>query len=477
MGFCYIRSKKRIMKIEQLYTNCLAEAAYLLECDGQAVIIDPLRDIQSYLDLLEERDLKLTHILETHFHADFVSGHIDLAKATGAKIVFGPNAVTNYDAHIAVDGEIIQLGDHQIKVLHTPGHTVESSCFLLVDANGDEKALFSGDTLFIGDVGRPDLAVKSDLTTEDLAGHLYDSIQNKIMPLSNDVIVYPAHGAGSSCGKNLSSETFDTLGNQKKNNYALNQPNKKAFVKEVTDGILPPPSYFPKAAVLNKTGYTPVDEVLGKVNALDLDTFKSYLSKAEILDTRHQKDFCIAHVPNTTFIGIDGGFAIWAGTVLTDLHKEIVFVADPGREKEVVTRLTRVGFDNIVGYLEGGFETWKNAGEALATLDSITPEALKSLTQAENINIIDARKLGEFEAGHIDSADHQPLDYIHENHVNYNSDDTYYIHCRSGYRSVVAASILRQKGVKNVVDLAGGFVALEKSNLFNMCTETACTAS
>lgn len=465
------------MKIEQLYTNCLAEAAYLLENEGQAIIIDPLRDIQAYLDLLEERDLKLTHILETHFHADFVSGHIDLAKETGAKIVFGPNAVTEYNAHIAFDGEKISIGDHVIKVLHTPGHTMESSCFLLIDSEGREKALFSGDTLFIGDVGRPDLAVKSDLTKEDLAGYLYESIQNKIMPLSDDVMIYPAHGAGSSCGKNLSKETFDTLGNQKKNNYALNQPNKAAFIKEVTDGILPPPSYFPKAAVLNKTGYTPVNDVLDKVAKLSLDNFKSYFESAIILDTRHQKDFCLAHIPNSTFIGIDGGFAIWAGTVLPDLHQEIVFIADKGREEEVVTRLTRVGFDNIVGYLDGGFDAWKNNNESLSTLDSISPEALKELMTNNEVKVVDARKLGEYEVGHLENAVHLPLDYINENHSAYSADETYYIHCRSGYRSVVAASILKQKGVDKVVDLAGGYVALEKSNLFEICEETACTAS
>lgn len=465
------------MKIEQLYTNCLAEAAYLLENDGKAIIIDPLRDIQSYLDILKERGLELTHILETHFHADFVSGHIDLAKATGAKIVFGPNAVTSYDAHIASDGELIEIGDHTIKVIHTPGHTMESSCYLLSDNQGNQKALFSGDTLFIGDVGRPDLAVKSDLTTEDLAGHLYDSLYNKVMSLSDDVIVYPAHGAGSSCGKNLSKETFDTLGNQKKINYALNQPSKESFVKEVTDGILPPPQYFPKAAVLNKTGYTPVSDVLNKVESLDLDTFKSHFGDSIILDTRHQSHFCEAHIPNSTFIGIDGGFAIWAGTVLGDLHQKIVVVADPGREEEVVTRLTRVGFDNIVGYLNGGFETWLKAEELTSSLDSISPEELKALKNEKEINIVDARKQGEFEAGHIDTAIHLPLDYIHNNHVEYDKNDTYYIHCRSGYRSVVAASILRQKGVENVIDLAGGYVALEKSELFNMCQETACTAS
>lgn len=360
------------MKIEQIYTGCLAQGAYYIESNGEALIIDPLREVQPYIDKAKAENSKIKYVLETHFHADFVSGHVDLAKETGAKIVFGPNATTSFDAHIAKDGEELKLGNITIKVLHTPGHTMESTCYLLKDEAGKDIALFSGDTLFIGDVGRPDLAVKTTLTKEDLAGHLFESLRNKIMPLADDIIVYPAHGAGSACGKNLSKETSDTLGNQKKTNYALNpELSKEEFIKEVTDGLAPPPQYFPKNALMNKEGYDSIEEVFERgMQALRPDAFEAAANEtgALLLDTRNPDTFAKAFVPNSINIGIDGGFAPWVGALITDIKMPILIVADKDREEEVVTRLARVGYDNAIGFLEGGFDAWINSGNIPCTV-------------------------------------------------------------------------------------------------------------
>jgi len=369
------------MIVEQIYTGCLAQGAYYIESEGEAVIIDPLRETKTYLERAEKSGATIKYIFETHFHADFVSGHVELAEKTGATIVYGPMAQTDFDSRIAADGEILNLGKIKFKILHTPGHTQESTTYLLLDENDEEYAIFSGDTLFIGDVGRPDLAVKSDLSKEDLAGMLYDSLRNKIMPLPDHVIVYPAHGAGSTCGKNMSKETSDTLGNQKKTNYALNASlSKDEFIKEVTTGILPPPQYFSKNAMLNKSGASALDDVLkkGKVS-LDPETFEAIANHegALVLDTRSQQDFAKAHIPNSIFIGIDGGFAPWVGALIPDLQQPIIFICPEGREEEVVTRLSRVGYDNTLGYLEGGIEAWRNSGRETESIESIPAEEYK----------------------------------------------------------------------------------------------------
>ena len=383
----------------------------------------------------------------------------------------------SYDAIVAEDNQVFQLGDCQIKVIHTPGHTMESSCFLLIDEEGKEKALFSGDTLFIGDVGRPDLAVKSDLSKEDLAGYLYDSLRNKVMILPDDVVVYPAHGAGSACGKNLSKDTFDLLGNQKATNYALQDMSKDDFIKEVTEGILPPPQYFPKAAAMNKNGYLSLDEILNKGNkALSIDTFDKLKDQALVLDTRSQKDFCAGYIENSVFIGVDGSFAVWAGALITEMSQPIVIIADKGREEEVITRLARVGYDNVLGYLEGGVENWKAEGRPLKTLKSIQPKELEALlNENKSLNVVDVRKPGEYNDKHLEVATNLPLDFIEENFSSVNKDTTCYIHCRSGYRSVIAASIYRKYGFENVVDVSGGFVGIDKETELPMvCSESVC---
>lgn len=453
------------MKIEQLYTGCLAEAAYYIESEGEVAIIDPLRETEPYVKMAAENGAKIKYIFETHFHADFVSGHVDLAKETGATIVFGPNAETDYDILSAQDGEVFSLGKIKIKVLHTPGHTLESSSFLLIDEGGKEHAVFTGDTLFIGDVGRPDLAIKSDLTKEDLAAKLYRSLRDKIMTLPDEVIVYPAHGAGSACGKNMSKETFDTLGNQKKVNYALQQDlSQEAFVKEVTEGILPPPQYFPKNAMLNKSGYAPVDEVISGGNkALSLDEFKKQVKQgALVLDTRSPQVFNKGFVPNALYIGINGGFAVWLGTLVENLNRAIVLVSDPGTEKEVILRASRVGYDNIVGYLEGGFETWKAANEPTETIQSITPEEFAD--RLSERTILDVRKPGEYEAEHVEKAKTFPLDFINSNHSDLDPDGAYFVHCKGGYRSMIASSILKANGIENIIDIKGGMDAIEKTS-------------
>ena len=458
------------MKIEQIYTGCLAQGAYYIESEGEVAIIDPLRETETYTAKADKEGAKIKYIFESHFHADFVSGHVDLANKTGAKIIYGPSAKTEYAIHEATDGEIFELGKVKFKVLHTPGHTLESSTFLLIDENGKNHAIFSGDTLFIGDVGRPDLAIKSDVTREDLAGMLFDSLRNQIMPLADDVIVYPAHGAGSACGKNMSSETWDTLGNQKATNYALRADMTKAeFIDEVTTGILPPPQYFAKNAMMNKTGYDNIDDVLKKGSvALDIETFEAMANHegALVLDTRHQDDFVKGFIPNSIFMGIEGGFAPWVGALIVDLKQPIVIVADEGYEEEVVLRLSRVGYDNSLGYLKGGFDAWKAAGKEVDTIESINVEELAKRIGTENsATVLDVRKPGEYSAEHMDGSSTFPLDYINDEMSKVKKDESYMLYCASGYRSVIAASILKSRGFNNIADIQGGFKAISETSI------------
>lgn len=458
------------MKIEQIYTGCLAQGAYYIESNGEVAIIDPLRETQQYIDRAAKENAKIKYIFETHFHADFVSGHVDLAKKTGATIVFGPAAETSYDAHIAKDNETFKVGNLTIKVLHTPGHTLESSTFLLIDEQGKDHAIFSGDTLFLGDVGRPDLAIKSDLTKEDLAAMLFDSLRDKIMTLPDDIIVYPAHGAGSACGKNMSKETIGVLGEQKRTNYALRQDmSKEEFVKEVLDGIAPPPQYFAKNAMMNKSGYDDFETVLQKGDvALNPKDFEALANQEDalVLDVRTQKDFVDGHIPNSIFIGINGGFAPWVGALITDLKQPILLIAPEGKEKETVTRLSRVGYDNTLGYLEGGIEAWKKSGGDIETIESISAEEFTSRFKNQQIETLDVRKDGEYQSEHLDgnNVSHFALDYINNNMNAIDQKKTYYIHCAGGYRSVIAASILKARGF-DVIDIAGGFGALKKTDL------------
>lgn len=456
------------MTIEQIYTGCLAQGAYYIESNGEAAIIDPLREPEPYIRKAAKDNARIKYIFETHFHADFVSGHVDLASKTGATIVFGPNAVTGYDTHVANDEEIFKVGDVTIKVLHTPGHTMESTTYLLIDENGKDHCIFSGDTLFIGDVGRPDLAVKSDMTKEDLARHLYSSLRNKIMPLANDVIVYPAHGAGSACGKNMSSETFDTLGNQKATNYALREDmTENEFVIEVTDGILPPPQYFPKNVLLNKNGYASLDEVKAEgLKPLSSKEFEFLVNDqgALMIDTRDKLDFQKKHIPNSIFIGLDGSFASWAGTLVPDINQPIVFIADEGNEDEVVTRLSRVGYDNTLGYLKGGIDTWEKSGYEVESIKSISASELELILDEKEITIIDVRKPTEFAAEHVEGAKNVALDYLSENLSEIDKNTTNYLHCLSGYRSLIASSILKSRGF-NVINVEGGYNAILDSGI------------
>ncbi|MBK9285179.1 MAG: MBL fold metallo-hydrolase [Sphingobacteriaceae bacterium] len=456
------------MKVNQLYTNCLAQGAYYIAHKGEAVIIDPLRETEPYLKILKENGDKLKYIFETHFHADFVSGHVDLAKKTGATIVFGPNANTDYKSYVAKDNEEFKIGDLTLRVLHTPGHTLESSSFLLLDENGKPQSIFTGDTLFIGDVGRPDLAIKSDLTQEDLAGMLFDSLRTKIMNLPDEVIVYPAHGAGSACGKNMSKETFDTLGNQKKTNYALQNISKEEFIKELTTGILPPPQYFSKNAMLNKGGYKEFDSVLESgVRPLSPAEFEEKAKEKNvlILDVRKAADFAKSHVPNSLFIGLDGQFAPWVGTIIEDLNTPILIVTPEGKEEEAVMRLSRVGYDNSIGFLEGGIEAWKNAGKKTEQIISITANEFAQRAKNSKINILDVRRPGEHEAQHLENVSNKPLDFIVDWHVTLDKEKEHYIHCAGGYRSMIASSILKRNGFKNLIDVEGGFSAIAKTDL------------
>lgn len=457
------------MKVEQIYTGCLAEAAYYIESNGEAVVIDPLRETEPYVERANADGAKIKYVLETHFHADFVSGHLDLAKKTGAEIVYGPTAQPNFDAHIAKDNEELKVGKVTIKVMHTPGHTMESTTYLLRDENGKDYAIFTGDTLFLGDVGRPDLAIKQgEITREDLAGFLYDSLRNRIMPLGDNVIVYPGHGAGSACGKKMSKDTWGYLGDQKKTNYALRADMTKAeFVKEVTTGLVEPPQYFPKNAMMNKMGYKSIDEVRQRgTQALSPRAFKAAWEgeDALVIDTRHQDVFAKGFIPGSIFIGIDDNFAMWVGALVTDLKQPILFVCEPGREEEVVTRLSRVGYDNPIGYLEGGFDAWKKAGEEVDALEEVTAEEFAKMFNS-NVNLLDVRRASEYNAEHIIGAQNFPLDFISRNMNQLSRDKKYFLHCAGGYRSVIAASILKSRGIDNLVNIQGGYKALCETDL------------
>ena len=450
------------MKIEQIYTGCLAEAAYYIESEGDAIIIDPLRDIQSYLQKIERNKVTLKYILETHFHADFVSGHLDLANATGATIVYGPKAETTFKSHIAQDGEKISIGKITLQVLHTPGHTPESSCYLLYDEEGNKHAVFTGDTLFIGDVGRPDLAIKSDLTKEDLAGMLYDSLTTKIKTLPESIIIYPAHGAGSACGKNISKDTFDTLENQLQKNYALKAPDKETFIKQVLDDLQPAPSYFSINALMNKEGYKNVSDVIKQGSiALDVQAFENMQAQthALLLDTRDPEEFKKGFIPGSINIGLNGQFAPWAGVLITNTDQPILIITDEGKEEQSVIRLARVGLDHVIGYLKGGYAAWKAANKPEDTIPSISATEFAAKLN-EDINIIDVRRIGEYEKGHLENAQHLPLDYINEWTTNLDKNKTYYIHCAGGYRSVITESILKSRNISNVIDVSGGYGAI-----------------
>lgn len=468
------------MKIEQIYTGCLAQGAYYLESEGEAAVIDPLREVQPYIEKAERRNAKIKYVFETHFHADFVSGHKDLAAKTGAKIVYGPTGMKmGFDAIVAEDNQEFTLGKAKIKVIHTPGHTMESACYLLINEEGKEEAIFTGDTLFIGDVGRPDLAQKvvKDLTQEKLAAHLYDSLRNKLMPLSDDLIVYPAHGAGSACGKNMSKETSDTLGNQKKTNYALQPMSKDEFVKEVLTGLTPPPAYFPQNVLMNIQGYDSIDEVLERgVKPLSPAEFEAAANEtgALILDTRDAQTFAKGFIPNSINIGIDGSFAVWVGAMIPDLKQEILVVAEEGREEEVITRLARVGYDYSIGYLGGGFKTWKESGHEVDSITSITVDELAKIKEGDpQINVLDVRKNSEYLSEHVVDAENAPLDYINDSMLKVNKDKVYYVHCAGGYRSMIFNSILRARGYDNLIDVAGGFKAIKESGKFKV-TDYVC---
>ena len=465
------------MVIEQIYTGCLAQGAYYIESNGEVAIIDPLREVQDYIDRAEKNKAKIRYIFETHFHADFVSGHLTLAEKTGGTIVFGPNAKTKFDSHIATDGEVFKVGDLSIIALHTPGHTMESTTYLLRDKQGKDIAIFTGDTLFLGDVGRPDLAQKSNLTQEDLAAILFDSLRNKIMPLDNDVIVYPAHGAGSACGKNLSKETVGTLGDQKQHNYALRKDmTKDEFIKEVTQGLLPPPAYFPLNVALNKEGYKSIDEVIKTgAKALSVDDFELVANETDavIIDVRHQFEFVKGFIPQSIFIGLGGTFAPWVGALVKDIDQPILLVVPDHMEKETITRLSRVGFDNVLGYLSGGFEAWKTSGKEIDTLLSVTAEFLAQEIHKDAI-VFDVRKPGEYEAEHIENVPSTPLDFLNDHISEFPSNKDFYVHCAGGYRSVIAASILKARGYSKVIDVAGGYGAIKKTTIKRTQT-TACS--
>lgn len=457
------------MKIEQIYTGCLAQGAYYLESNGEVAIIDPLREVQPYIEKAARRNAKIKYVFETHFHADFVSGHMDLAAKTGAQIVYGPTEMAlGFDAIVAEDNQVFTLGKTKIKVLHTPGHTLESVCYLLTNEEGKEEAIFTGDTLFIGDVGRPDLAQKviEGHTQEILAGKLYDSLRNKVMPLGDDLIVYPAHGAGSACGKNMSKETSDTLGNQKKVNYALQDMTKEAFIKEVLNGLTPPPAYFPQNVMMNIQGYDSIDEVLERgIRPLTPAEFEAAANEtsALILDTRDAQTFAKGFVPNSINIGIDGSFAVWVGAMIPDLKQEILVVAEVGREEEVITRLARVGYDYSIGYLAGGFATWKIEGREVDSITSISAVDFAKIKEGDpNIHILDVRKNSEYLSEHVIEAENTPLDYINESMLKVDKNKTYYVHCAGGYRSMIFTSVLRARGFENLIDIAGGFKSIKE---------------
>jgi hydroxyacylglutathione hydrolase len=469
------------MKVEQIYTGCLAQGAYYIESEGEAVVIDPLREVEPYLKKAEKDGARIKYVIETHFHADFVSGHLDLSKKTGATIVYGPSARPDFEAHIAADGEVLTVGKVSLQVLHTPGHTMESTCYLLRDEAGRDTALFSGDTLFIGDVGRPDLAQKAaHMTQEQLAETLFDSLRSKIMPLADHIVVYPAHGAGSACGKNMSKETSDSLGHQKLTNYALRADMTKAeFVKEVTDGLLPPPAYFPLNVAMNKQGYDPIDEVMQRgARPLSPRAFEAAANETDalLLDTRAPQVFAKGFIPNSINIGIDGNFAPWVGAMIPDVKQQILLVTEPGREAETVMRLARVGYDHCLGYLEGGFEAWKNEGRETDQIETINvDEFARRVVSGEAENILDVRKPGEYDAEHLPQAETAPLDFLNDSMLLIDKKKTYHIHCAGGYRSMIFISALRARGYDNLVDVAGGFAAIKKSEKLET-TAYACSS-
>lgn len=470
------------MKVEQIYTGCLAQGAYYIESEGEVAVIDPLREVAPYIERALKDRAKIKYVLETHFHADFVSGHIDLAKETGATIVYGPTASPAFNAHIAKDNEELTLGKLKIRVLHTPGHTMESSCFLLIDENGKETGLFSGDTLFIGDVGRPDLAqkVKAEFTEELLAEHLFHSLRNKIMPLSDDIIVYPAHGAGSACGKNMSKETTDTLGHQKATNYALRPDmTMPEFKKELLTGLVEPPAYFPLNVLMNIQGYDSISDVLKRgQHALSPAAFEAAANEtgALVLDTRAPEVFAKGFIPNAINIGIDGNFAPWVGAMIPDIKQQILVVAEPGREEEIVTRLARVGYDYCIGYLEGGFDAWKNAGQEVDMIQQVTVDELAEIMKGGNVHLLDVRKKSEYDSEHVVDAENAPLDFINDSMLQINKNNTYYVNCAGGYRSMIFNSTLRARGYNNLIDVTGGFKAIKESNKFKV-TDYVCPST
>ncbi len=467
------------MKVEQIYTGCIAHAAYYLENNGEAAIFDPLREVQPYIDRAKKDNAKIKYVFETHFHADFVSGHLDLMKNAGSEIVFGPTAKPAYKATTAEDNQIFKVGNYSVKVLHTPGHTMESTTYLLIDENGKEYGIISGDTLFIGDVGRPDLAqhVIADLTEEKLAGHLFESLRNRIMPLSDDLIVYPNHGAGSACGKNMSKETTDTLGHQKQVNYALNPKlTKEQFIKEILTGLVPPPGYFPQNVLLNIKGYESIDTVMKNgsraLSALEFEVAANE-TQALIIDTRNSQFFNKGFIPNSINISIDGSFATWVGTLIPSVKQELLIVADAGRETEVITRLARVGYDNALGFLNGGFSAWANASKEIDTIKSISASEVADIKDKEQITILDVRKVSEYGSEHVVDAINAPLDFINDSMTKVDKNKTYYVHCASGYRSMVFISILQARGYRNLIDVAGGFNAIKDTQRFKV-TDYVC---
>ncbi len=459
------------MRIEQIYTGCLAHAAYYIESNGEAAIFDPLREVQPYIDRAKKDNAKIKYVFETHFHADFVSGHLDLQKKTGAKIVFGPTAKPGYDALVATDGQLFEIGSYQVKVIHTPGHTMESTTYLLIDEHGNEHGIITGDTLFIGDVGRPDLAqhVISELTEEKLAGHLYDSLRNKIMPLSDDLIVYPNHGAGSACGKMMSKETTDTLGNQKKVNYALRHDmTKEEFIKELLTGLTTPPGYFPQNVLMNIKGYDSLDTVMSRAKtALSVPGFETAANEtaALMLDTRNAEDFAKGFVPNSINIGLDGSFAQWVGELVPDVKQKILLITYPDKQEETITRLSRVGYDGAIGYLEGGFESWKSAGKDFETVNRIHVEKLEAAYNAERPLIFDVRKKSEYDSEHVIGAVNVPLNELNQHLAQFPKDRPFVLHCAGGYRSMIAASMLKQRGWNDFVDVIEGFEGIAKTRM------------
>ncbi|WP_397301206.1 rhodanese-like domain-containing protein [Nonlabens ulvanivorans] len=457
------------MKVEQIYTGCIAHAAYYIESNGEAAVFDPLREVNPYIERAEKDNAQIKYVFETHFHADFVSGHLDLRERTGAQIVFGPTAQPGYDALIAKDEQVFELGDYKIKVIHTPGHTMESTTYLLIDQDGKEHGIITGDTLFIGDVGRPDLAqhVVEDLTEDKLAGYLYDSLRNKILPLSDDLIVYPNHGAGSACGKMMSKETTDTLGNQKKTNYALQEMSKEEFKKALLTGLTPPPGYFPQNVMMNIKGYESLDTVMDRATkALSPAAFEAAANEtgAIILDVRSQEEFANGHIPRSIFVGLDGNFAQWVGSLIADVKQPLLLITTKGREKETLTRLSRVGFDQTIGYLKGGFEAWKQAAMEYDKVTSITVKQFEEEQNERHLPVFDVRKESEFLSEHVVDAHNTPLDYINDHLASF-PGNTFFIHCAGGYRSMIAASILKSRGIHNLINVEGGFNAIKETDI------------